>query len=376
MTSHATSGLGATRDNPWLDLIRALAIVLVLLRHGERALVDVKTGAPDMAETMFLNGWVGVDLFFVLSGYLIAAHLIGAGLGSESFSWRRYLARRGRRILPAYFAVLLLTVLGVFPLFAVSPDNLPWRIGYHVLMLQDYLPADINVVFWSLGVEAKFYLIAPLLVAAVLACRTWQGRAALLAAMFLVSPILRVAAYAFETSTLDYYQFWQAYRSPFHTSLEGFAIGIAVALAERSAMTRRVPRTGALLVGGSFAILMGWLASAEFMATIDLADVLRPSAIALLAGAMTLGAVHLAGTPMPGAVPVQGLARVSYSLYLVHFPLIPAAAALTGDVAGFWAAYLALSLVAAIGLYFAVERPFLNPRPGARVSRRTLPASA
>ena len=55
--------------------------------------------------------------------------------------------------------------------------------------------------------------------------------------------------------------------------------------------------------------------------------ILQPSLIAMLAGAMTLGAVQLAGTPMPLARPVNVLARLSYSLYLVHFPLLPARSA-------------------------------------------------
>ncbi len=65
-------------DFPWLDLARALAILLVLLRHGQRAIDPQLQNTPSLLGTFFLNGWIGVDLFFVLSGYLITSPLIKA----------------------------------------------------------------------------------------------------------------------------------------------------------------------------------------------------------------------------------------------------------------------------------------------------------
>ncbi|TIT79874.1 MAG: acyltransferase, partial [Mesorhizobium sp.] len=135
------------RNNPWLDLVRSAAILLVMLRHGERAL-HLAAGDADLGalQTIFLNGWVGVDLFFVLSGYLIARHLLRAGVGSPDFRIGRYLAMRALRIVPAYFAVLALVVAGAFPLFGVAPERLALRVVYHLVFLQDYLPSDIDVV--------------------------------------------------------------------------------------------------------------------------------------------------------------------------------------------------------------------------------------
>ena len=97
MGGEATSR-GDGRNNPWLDLVRSIAILLVLFRHGERALNAVTEGPQSFLQTIAMNGWVGVDLFFVLSGYLIARHLLRAGLGTVDFRLGRYIALRALRI--------------------------------------------------------------------------------------------------------------------------------------------------------------------------------------------------------------------------------------------------------------------------------------
>ena len=166
--------------NSWLDALRALAIVLVLFRHGSRT-EGAGFASGSFVQNVFTNGWIGVDLFFVLSGYLIAKSLFKRlGKDQQLFSWR-YFEARILRIVPAYYAVLLLCVIGFFPFFQVSPEGLEQRVFYHGLFLQDYFGADINVVFWSLGVEEKFYILVPLLILALLKIKSvrWQFAACL-----------------------------------------------------------------------------------------------------------------------------------------------------------------------------------------------------
>jgi peptidoglycan/LPS O-acetylase OafA/YrhL len=199
--------------NPWLDLLRATAIVLVLMRHGARE-IGVE-GAPVGFRNLMLNGWVGVDLFFVLSGFLIARQLLREIGASGTLDLPRFLLRRGLRIVPAYAAVLALVVLGAFPLYAVNPDNLGLRTVYHLVFLQDYLPADINVVYWSLGVEEKFYLAAPLIVFAIAGAAGARYRAwLLLGGLFLLAPALRAVTFAGLPLPLDYETFSGACAAP------------------------------------------------------------------------------------------------------------------------------------------------------------------
>jgi peptidoglycan/LPS O-acetylase OafA/YrhL len=342
------------RANPWLDLVRAAAIALVLARHGYR---EIHEGDPGFAGTLMLNGWVGVDLFFVLSGYLIARQLtreLGPG-----FDFGRYLVRRALRIVPSYLAVLALIVLGFFPLFEVELRNLGWRLLYHLLFLQDYLAADFNVVFWSLAVEEKFYLLAPFLIRIVQHAPP-RRQLALLAAVALVSPALRAISFGL-LQPADYEVFFRLLRSPFHTCLEPLAAGVAIAAAEAGGLLARLAGRGRAMLAAGGAGLVLWLGSHEFLGTLDGSDaVVRPAINALLCGVVTLGAVLLAGAPMPLAAAAAAVARLSYALYLVHFPLLPLAVALAGaSAAGFWAVYLGLSGLAAVTLHVGIERPFL-----------------
>src|SRR3954469_13506153 len=119
-------------DNAWLDLVRAIAIALVLARHGYRAIAAPSDPVAPW-QAFLLNGWVGVDLFFVLSGYLISQHLLRHGLGTQRFEFGRYLAVRALRIVPAYLAVMGLVVASAFPFYLIDGNFLGLRIGYHLL---------------------------------------------------------------------------------------------------------------------------------------------------------------------------------------------------------------------------------------------------
>ena len=350
------------RINPWLDLVRSLAILLVLFRHGEQALANAGREPSGFLDVFFRNGWIGVDLFFVLSGYLIARHLISAGVDSGRFSLSRYLATRGLRIIPAYFAVIALILVGAFPLYVIPSDLLLFRVIYHAFFMQDYLPSNINVVFWSLGVEEKFYLLAPLLLLGLLRLRSRALQGMLLLALFLIPVVCRAESFLRAPAGLEYVQFFYIFRSPFHMTLEGLMVGVALAVAQHAGLIRTSRRAGFVIMFLSIAVLFTWLASHDFMAELGAFDaIVQPSLIALLAGLLTLGAIQLGKTRMPFARPVNMLARLSYSLYLIHFPLIPfvVAVAAPKGVMVFWAFYLISSMLAAFLLYLLVERPFL-----------------
>jgi hypothetical protein len=157
---------------PELDGLRGIAILLVLLRHGARPYWEgtgslYPIGAWD-AGIPLVNGWMGVDLFFVLSGFLISHHIMRRSAGPVArVEWREYCSRRLLRIAPAYYAVLLLVALVPLPFYPIDREGIGLRLAYHLLFLQDYLPSDFVVAFWSLGVEVKFYLAAPLLLLAL-----------------------------------------------------------------------------------------------------------------------------------------------------------------------------------------------------------------
>src|SRR3954462_8500993 len=143
---------------PGLDLLRALAIIVVVIYHA--ALFGFKL--PGRVDRF---GWIGVDLFFVLSGYLIGGQLLAPLVRDQRINLRRFFARRALRILPAYFVVLAIYVF--LPWWREYPEMFPlWKF---LLSVQN-IGLRGGTAFshaWSLAVEDQFYLVLPFLLLAL-----------------------------------------------------------------------------------------------------------------------------------------------------------------------------------------------------------------
>ncbi|MGH1479265.1 MAG: acyltransferase family protein [Geminicoccales bacterium] len=354
-------------ENPWLDFLRSLAIAFVLARHGQRAFLAYREQDAHGLDLIMINGWVGVDLFLVLSGYLIATNLIRTPRQHRFRSLSNYLFRRAMRILPAYYAALFLTVAGVFPLYEFSNENLLQRIAYHVLFLQDYFPSDINVTFWSLGVEEKFYLMAPMIVAIFAALKRSFSFLIFCSFLISISPLLRTLVYFDMETDIDYAEFWRVFRSPFHAVLEPLCLGVIVAMIrDRDYLTVNT-KMAKLLLLSSLLVMLAWLATHELMAEITLIDItIQPLLLAAVFAVAVFAGSALSTSHIPGEAFFRVIARLSFTLYLVHYPLLPFSIALTslsgGSAGAFWAVFLSLSLLWAILLHFAIEKPFLMAR--------------
>jgi peptidoglycan/LPS O-acetylase OafA/YrhL len=144
-----------TRE-PGLDLLRSIAIISVVVFH-----MQLK-GTPRFLRPVQDLGWIGVDLFFVLSGYLISSQLLRPYARSEVFSVRIFFLRRAFRVLPAFLVVLALYLS--FSTFRERP-NLPdfWRFLTFTMNFGLQAPAAFSHA-WSLCVEEHFYLVFPFLV--------------------------------------------------------------------------------------------------------------------------------------------------------------------------------------------------------------------
>ena len=367
-----------------LDGLRAAAILLVLARH---AVMPFRADGGMAFEvfgwqiaTPLVNGWIGVDLFFVLSGFLISHSIIRR---RDGFRLGRYVARRALRIVPAYYAMLGIAAAGAIPFYTVDPELLGLRILYHALFLQDYLPSGIVVAFWSLGVEEKFYIAAPFVLLPLLRLHRRGAQYAILGALVLTPLAFRVNLLAGGAVVADYDAFFRSLRSPFHRGFDGLAAGAFVALLwrDRGRMAWMAdPRAAAALFwAGAGAVSWLWL-SAPLLDTIDAFDrIFLQLVLAAGFAALLLGLLLRRGRPGGAAgffnAPVlRPVAVLSYSLYLVHMTVIPAAKlAATGlvgpvstnsaaEFAVFVPVYLILSVLAALILYSAVEKPFLRLR--------------
>jgi peptidoglycan/LPS O-acetylase OafA/YrhL len=140
-----------------LDTLRAIAVILVLGRHG--------LGGPELWKRV---GWVGVDLFFVLSGFLISGLLFAEYKKFGRIHYGRFLIRRGFKIYPAFYAMIFATLI----LQLVKHEQIRWFLYFpEVLFYQSYTSERMWDHTWSLAVEEHFYLILPLLLAVILISR-------------------------------------------------------------------------------------------------------------------------------------------------------------------------------------------------------------
>ena len=338
-----------------LDGLRGVAVIAVLLFHDDR----------------LKGGYLGVDLFFVLSGFLITSLLLAEHDQRGSISWRHFYERRARRLLPA----LGLTLVGVALYAAVwaLPTDLPrirwdgiatlfyffnWR---EVLTKQSYwdaftAPSPLQHM-WSLAIEEQFYLIWPLVVIAVLAVRR-SARAVLAVALSLGAACAMftvVAAVHHADQRLLYYSTMS--RAP--ALLMGAAF--AALVATRGPVSSRAGRIAleAAAVAGAAYLAVEW----SHQAGDSLSLYRGPLLLCGLAAALVVAAVaHPRTGPLARVLsfrPLVGLGLISYGLYLFHWPvylvLTPARTGLTG-----WtllAERAAVSVAIALLSYFLVEQP-------------------
>jgi peptidoglycan/LPS O-acetylase OafA/YrhL len=364
----------------WADLdgLRALAIGLVLARHSLRPFISedayrpVATfGSLDLTSVL-LNGWVGVDLFFVLSGFLI-----GRQAWKSADGLARFWFKRATRILPAYW-----TCLAAVALTLTLGQAWPRSGGHflaHVVMLQDYTGSVFVPAFWSLGAEEKFYLLAPLLVWVFgrLPVRSWQAWGLL--ALWATPVAARAWASRGLVEPITYEAYFPLFRSPFHLTFESLVLGFAIAWASlqrgRSAGLSR-PVREALFWTGAVVACAGMFPAPILREIGTGTIVLAPAIVGLSCGAMVLAAVSGRGTYSRclGWSGWRPVATASYTLYLTHMMVLPVASALaaayplavqsssTGRWLAFLPWYVTLSVASAYLLHRYVERPVLRWR--------------
>lgn len=342
-----------------IDGLRAIAVLAVLAFHL------VPAACP--------GGFVGVDVFFVISGYLISA-IIQRDIEDEKFSILAFYERRVRRILPALLVTLALT--SVVAYFCFLPDELR---GYSKQLISalfsaanlffwltfgyfDFRPDSVPLLHtWSLAVEEQFYIFLPLFLFAVhrYAPRRLRTAIFVVAASSFIASVISIFLYPSATFYLPHTRAWE------------LLIGAMVSLGLTPLPSTDLQREVAAVVG----VCMIALALILFSAT-----TLFPGPTALLpcVGTALVLASGQTGRSMTGRAlswrPLVFVGAISYSLYLWHWPVIilskallivpPGAPALLVNGAMF-----GLSFGLAVLSWKFVEQPFRNPR---RVPRRML----
>lgn len=347
------------RRLPALDTLRALAILWVYLFHA-RDVLGLAADEPWSAIASFGNA--GVDLFFVLSGYLIGRIVLAELAADGTLGLRRFWYRRWMRTLPAYYATLAL--LALVP--AASP--LPWHprdLPAFLAFVQNYSADWPRVRFswsWSLCVEEWFYLGLPLLVLGLRRLRPGTTAAGTLRAIGLGAIALAVGGRAllFARAHLGYVPWsvagYQMYAQT-HARLDGLGVGLLLATMPPC----RSPRLAALAAGAGSLVVLGLLALGD-PGVIGRNQ--RPLALALAFGGwvyVSAGEVRWARLAVPGA---RWLAELSYAVYLSHYVAFDLVAARIGPDRPLarLAAATAATLGASLLIRHGVERPALRLR--------------
>jgi len=353
---------------PGLDLLRAIAIVWVMLFHS----FVVGGLGPDWS-WLSRYGWMGVDLFFVLSGFLIGSQVLQPLAAGKRLDFGDFYLRRAFRILPAFVVVLALYVF--VPAFREAPGLEPaWMfLTFTMNLLIDYGANPAFSHAWSLCVEEHFYLLFPLL-AVLLAKRPSAMRLWLLAAAIVVGGIALRAGIWWHEHALDPDMqlrnwFVEDLYFPTWNRLDGLLCGVLLATWRtwRPASWARAQRHAnvVLLAGLAVIALALWL----FRDRVGLLG----NSLGWPVLSLGMGLLVFAGAA-PGswigrrALPFAGwLAAVSYSLYLVHKAMYHLVQSTWGEwLAGrgfvAFALYAAAALLAAAVLHYLVERPGLRLR--------------
>lgn len=294
---------------PELDTVRGIAILVVFIFHAFEDFTPTGPHVPTW-EHFFLSavnlGWMGVNLFFVLSGFLITGILLDSANRPRYYS--RFYFRRALRILPAYY--LLLTVLVLLGRLSFTRQHMSWPFAWLSLIYLSNITPLLGVPrdyapLWSLAVEEHFYLVWPA------AVKVLQRSGLLIAAALICAcePVLRVFAVA--RGGL----WWGPYT---WLSADGLALGALLALFARST---RGSRTNILRLAGLSA-LVGTIALAAS------AGVPRYIAISLRATCVNYGALSfLSAVLWLGTGAYRRLVNlrvlsfygfISYGLYLIH----------------------------------------------------------
>ncbi len=345
---------------PEIDGLRALAVLAVILFH-------VGFGP-------FSGGFVGVDVFFVISGYLITA-LIVADHERGRFSYANFYVRRARRLFPALFVVL---VASAVPAIILLPPHLLEEFSNSLIATTFFVANiffwwqsgyfDTQAIYkpllhmWSLGVEEQFYLVWPTVLLGLLSLGPWVQRSrfapyAEWGIPLFLAVVSAISLYRAER-TFDNDAAGVFYLAPYR--IGEFSIGAALVWMQRLRPDNAVARESLFAVGLALILVPVFLYTEEttFPGLAAMVPCLGAGLI------IFAGRTRLLGPLLDNRIAV-GIGLISYSLYLVHWPIIvfyQYAAARPLLLAEKWG-IVAAAIALATAMYFWVETPFRRPPP-------------
>ncbi len=347
------------QNNFRLDIqgLRGIAVLLVVLYH-----LDVP---------WLTGGYIGVDIFFVISGYLITGHLVEA-LNSNRFSFIEFYFRRVRRIIPASLFVLFCTMLVSCLLLPplLIPKVMKETIAtvlylpniFYAYQQTDYLaetaPSPL-LHYWSLGVEEQFYFIWPLLL--FFCWRLLRHQKKYLTGFLIILLCLSFIGCIYLTQSSQPWAFFLVFTRAWELVFGGL---LAFWLIEKKYTGHNPLAPFAPIIGWSGVLLVGSCAILYNKYThfpgVAAALPVVGAALILLAGSIGKNTAYL--NKVMGIQPLQYMGLISYSLYLWHWPVIVFAQEIWPEFTGIHAiaSLFIVSVLMADLTYRCIEQPFRN----------------
>lgn len=355
-----------------LDGVRGAAIFIVLVHNAGFVLRGSTAVLPKIASAITVTGWIGVQLFFVLSGFLITGILMDAR-GSPRF-FRTFYLRRTLRIFPLYYiflaaAFLLVPLAAELPSWSATAHRNQWWYWLYASNWGSPLGHDVPGLshFWSLAVEEQFYVVWPLVVFLL------SGRAliGLCVTIIVTAPLARWILHTFAMPVLASYEFTFA-------RWDALAFGAVLAIVLRDGAGRAwLARRAGPLAATALAAL-GLLVLVERGFHED--DVAVQIAGQSLVAALFAWVIYASSAPVAGGVRaglsapwLRFLGKYSYAIYVFHYPIHRIGSYYFSDavngadtnwrllrLAGYVGAVAATSIVAAVLSWRLLEKPFLD----------------
>jgi peptidoglycan/LPS O-acetylase OafA/YrhL len=357
-----------SRRNGWFDALRTAAILAVVTYH----VVQMSPLAGSALAKITAYGKYGVDLFFVLSGWLIGSLFWEELAEFGNVQLLRFWARRALRTIPPYLIAL------TFSWGAVAHHRSePFDPGYLLFLQNYYERIPFFLVSWSLCVEEHFYLVAPVL--SVLLLGLFGARALQWALPFLLvlSPLSR--AFEFRASVQDVFGYAT---TATHLRLDGLVIGFAASFVaiRWPEQALQISKSLALKVGISAALIAAMLLEIEGG---QIWYTMFPTVLALMFG---LGVAHglyreteVRTQKIAGARLIRQIALSSYATYLlhplaIHATLYGISEMQPGSTLLYWPVVISSIVASTVVFYFVVERPSISFRD-ALIPRRMAPST-
>lgn len=350
-----------TGNIPGLDVLRSLAIILVVSGHyyGEFSAAQGVTLTIGRFP-FFYFAWTGVDLFFVLSGYLIGRQLWRELTVRNTIDVPHFLIKRGLRIWPYYFAFVAWTIFASRkPVAGFLPD---------LFFLSNYLSGGVSGS-WSLSTEEQFYIFVPLLLLLLSTFVSVKRQFLVITGLSLALPLIRYLTLRAHQGEMSHDVLVRIIQLPFHTHADGLLAGVLLSWVSilKPNFLRPLPFLRNLIWPVIFAVAGLLLRNLN-------QRLFGFSGLALIFGGMTLFVLRdrSALNELATSRVFYLISRLSYGMYLNHFPIISfgvplllAARISDGQYINFFIGYpmmVLASMGVAAATFILIESPFLQLR--------------